>query len=128
MKIRMKYFSLLLCAVSLISLTGCEINIETDDYDTSRLCNVLWVDEWSDNGYPASQKIIFYADGTGMDRFQVANINNSYNSSFYWHWDGERNIVISYGSNDVVYFDDVQISSNRLSGYLNDEYVEFIAY
>lgn len=124
-KIR-KYFSITaLLIVATIGLSSCEITYY-DDYNnnTDRLCGPTWTDIWDEGYRHYEQRFIFYTGGRGIEIFYDNGVEWRYD--FYWHWaNNERTIVMAYGPNKVSYFNDVIISRNILSGYLNDEYVEF---
>lgn len=120
-----KYFSItaLMIAVT-IGLSSCEITYY-DDYDnTRRLCGPTWTDVWDEGYRHYEQRFIFYTGGRGLEIFYDNGIEWRYD--FYWHWENnERTIAIVYSPNKVSYFDDVIISRNTLSGYLDGQYVEF---
>ncbi|RGN48589.1 hypothetical protein DXB63_07380 [Bacteroides sp. OM05-12] len=109
----------------MISLSSCEINFYGSNTDL--LCGTTWIDSWEgDHGRYYEQRFVFYPGGRGEEYYfdGIEHIN-----PFYWHWeDNERTIVMAYGPSNVSYFDDVYIGRGTLSGYLNEEYVEFEAW
>ena len=47
-------------------------------------------------------------------------------STFWWEWDDDyRTIYMEYSNGDYIYFDDLHIYYDELSGYLGDDYVTF---
>lgn len=114
---------LFLLGIMSIMFTSCEVD-DSNDYYTDRLTYGVWRDEWYVNGYPCEQELVFNYDGSGFDYYR--DIYTSYRNRFFWHWEnGQTTIVMAYGPNDVSYFDDVWIDWDKLSGYLDGNYVEF---
>ena len=110
-----RYLGLALMAVLTLSLTSCEVEIDSfyDDDNigggyynrSSDLCSRTWVSFYRDvDGNRCRQELDFYLDRTGVDFIRV-----------------------DYGRNDVSYLDDVYIGGNRLSGYLDgrNNFVEY---
>lgn len=138
-----KYISWVLMAVWMVSLTSCEVEIESF-YDDDRngemyyhrsadLCSRTWVSFYRDvDGNYCRQELDFFLDRTGIDRIRVEYPNgvvDYYEYSFRWSWDNyaQTSIRMSYGAHDVSYLDEVYIGGNRLSGFLDgrDNFVEY---
>lgn len=138
-----KYLGLALMAVMMVSLTSCEVEIESfyddDNYGgayysrSSDLCSRTWVSFYYDaNGNRCSQELDFYLDRTGVDYIRVEYPRGKveeFEYHFTWNWENyaQTSIRMVYGRNDVSFLDDVWIGGNRLSGYLDgrDNYVEY---
>ena len=138
-----KYAGLALMAVLMISLTSCEVEIDSfyDDDNISGgyynrsvdLCSRTWVSScWDIDGNYCRQELDFFLDRTGIDYLRVKYPNGyveEFEYKFRWSWDNyaQTSIRMSYRPNDVSYLDDVYIGGNRLSGYLDgrNNYVEY---
>ena len=102
-----KYLGIALMALMMISLTSCEVEIDSF-YDDDNL------------------------DRTGVDYIRVEYRNGDvevFEYNFRWNWENyaQTSIRMSYGPGDVSYLDDVYLGGNRLSGYLDgrDNFVEY---
>lgn len=138
-----KYAGLALMAVLMISLTSCEVEIDSfyDDDNISGgyysrsvdLCSRTWVSSyWDIDGNYCRQELDFFLDRTGIDYLRVKYPNGyveEFEYKFRWSWDNyaQTSIRMSYRPSDVSYLDDVYIGGNRLSGYLDgrNNYVEY---
>lgn len=138
-----KYLGLALMAVLTLSLTSCEVEIDTfyDDDNiggsyynrSSDLCSRTWVSYyWDAAGNRCRQDLDFFLNRTGIDYIQVEYPDGSvetFEYKFRWSWEdyAQTSIRMAYKPNDVSYLDEVYIGGNRLSGYLDgrDNYVEF---
>ena len=138
-----KYAGLALMAVLMISLTSCEVEIDSfyDDDNISGgyynrsvdLCSRTWVSSyWDIDGNYCRQELDFFLDRTGIDYLRVKYPNGyveEFEYKFRWSWDNyaQTSIRMSYRPNDVSYLDEVYIGGNRLSGYLDgrNNYVEY---
>lgn len=97
------------------------------------LCNGAgWWDEYNDvNGYACEQKLVFHTNGSGEETiiryFTFPYDYEKLTSTFYWEWDDSnyRSIYMEYDNGDYIYFDDLHIYYDELSGYLGDDYVSF---
>ena len=138
-----RYLGLALMAVLTLSLTSCEVEIDSfyDDDNigggyynrSSDLCSRTWVSFYRDvDGNRCRQELDFYLDRTGVDFIRVEYPNGhveTFEYYFRWNWENyaQTSIRMDYGRNDVSYLDDVYIGGNRLSGYLDgrDNFVEY---
>ena len=138
-----RYLGLALMAVLTLSLTSCEVEIDSfydDDnigggyYNRSAdLCSRTWVSFYRDmDGNRCRQELDFYLDRTGVDFIRVEYPNGrveTFEYNFRWNWENyaQTSIRMDYGRNDVSYLDDVYIGGNRLSGYLDgrNNFVEY---
>lgn len=138
-----KYVGWALIAVLMVSLTSCEVEIDSfyDDDNignayysrSSELCSRTWVSFYRDAaGNRCRQELDFYLDRTGVDYIRVEYPNGRVEESEYhfrWSWENyaQTSIRMVYGPRDVSYLDDVYIGGNRLNGYLDgrDNFVEF---
>lgn len=139
----LKYLGLALMAVMMVSLTSCEVEIDSfyDDDNiggeyynrSSKLCSRTWVSHyWDADGNRCTQELDFYLDRTGVDYIKVRYPDGyveEFEYSFRWGWENyaQTSIRMSYGPNDVSYLDDVYLGGNRLSGYLDgrNNFVEY---
>ena len=138
-----KYLGIALMALMMISLTSCEVEIDSFyDDDTigggyysrsSELCSRTWISYYRDaDGNRCCQELDFYLDRTGVDYIRVEYRNGDvevFEYNFRWNWENyaQTSIRMSYGPGDVSYLDDVYLGGNRLSGYLDgrDNFVEY---
>lgn len=136
-----KYFKLGLLAVALLHLTSCEVGFYDDDdiggaySEKSRLLNSrIWADTYyNSDGNRCYQELTFGLDRHGEDYIRVEYPNGRVTEEVYyfdWHWAdrSQYSLEMYYGPDDISYLDDVWISGNVLSGYLDghDNYVDFI--
>lgn len=138
-----KYLGLALMAVMMVSLTSCEVEIDSfyddDNYGgtyysrSSDLCSRTWVSYYYDaNGNRCRQELNFYLDRTGVDYIRVEYPRGKvedFEYYFNWSWENyaQTSIRMAYGRDDVSFLDDVWIGGNRLSGYLDgrNNFVEY---
>ena len=139
----LKYLKMTLLAAMIVNLSACEVeiggfwdddNIGGDYYNRSRdLCSRTWVRSYYDiDGNYCWQEVDYYLDRKGVDFFRIEYRNGGVYENEYrfkWNWENaaQTSIRMRYGSNDESYLDDVQIWSNRLTGYLDgwDNYVVY---
>ena len=136
----MKYFGLLTFVVTMLSLTSCEVEIDSwydnDDYSevyyrkTHELCSRTWQESWEQDGKYYTQRLDFYENRTGKDYIRVEYPNGAvdqYEYNFRWSWENyaQTSIRMSYGPNDVSYFERIWMSDNTLSGLLDGTEVYF---
>jgi hypothetical protein len=124
---KLNYVSILLAVITVLGLTSCE---ENEDFQNSesKLCNQLWVEGYNiDSGDHCTHQLEFAYNGSGREVFiyQHYNTNGSllapYKTetfSFTWYWqnDNREGLVLKYGSNEHIYFDDVWVRNDYLSG------------
>lgn len=138
-----KYLGLALMAVMMVSLTSCEVEIDSfyddDNYGgtyysrSSDLCSRTWVSYYYDaNGNRCRQELNFYLDRTGVDYIRVEYPRGKveeFEYYFNWSWENyaQTSIRMAYGRDDVSFLDNVWIGGNRLSGYLDgrNNFVEY---
>ena len=138
-----KYLGIALMALMMISLTSCEVEIDSfyDDDNigggyysrSSELCSRTWISYYRDaDENRCCQELDFYLDRTGVDYIRVEYRNGDvevFEYNFRWNWENyaQPSIRMSYGPGDVSYLDDVYLGGNRLSGYLDgrDNFVEY---
>ena len=139
----LKYLKMTLLAAMIVNLSACEVeiggfwdddNIGGDYYNRSRdLCSRTWVRSYYDiDGNYCWQEVDYYLDREGVDFIRIEYRNGGVYENEYrfkWNWENaaQTSIRMRYGSNDESYLDDVQIWSNRLTGYLDgwDNYVVY---
>ncbi len=135
------YLKLLLLLVITFSFTACYQD-ENDDvyYNTSdMLCSKTWVETFTTSDhYFCTHKLIFAYNGSGQEAFIYNNIDingkplsgivktESYSFSWDWYNSNHECIVMSYGSNNKLYFDNVWVRNDYLSGKLNGDNVTFM--
>lgn len=138
-----KYLRLALLAFVMVNLTACEVAIDgfyDDDgigggyYDKSRtLCNRTWVRSYYNiDGNFCRQEIDFYLDRRGVDYIRIQYPNGGIYENEYrftWNWENrsQSSLRMFYAPDDISYLDDVQLWTNRLTGYLDgwNNYVVF---
>lgn len=138
-----KYLGMALMALMMVSLTSCDVEIDSfyDDDNigggyyarSEELCSRTWVSYYYDvDGNRCRQELDFYLDRTGVDYLRVEYRNGAvetFEYAFRWNWDNyaQTSIRMAYGPSDVSYLDDVYIGGNRLSGFLDghDNFVEY---
>lgn len=138
-----RYLGLALMAVLTLSLTSCEVEIDTfyDDDNrggayynrSSELCSRTWVSFYYDaEGNRCRQELNFFMNRTGVDYIRVEYPDGyveTFEYKFRWNWDdhAQTSIRMAYTPTDVSYLDEVYIGGNRLTGFLDghDNYVEF---
>lgn len=139
-----KYIRLFVLVIAMVNLTSCEVEIN-DFYDDDNiggsyynksvaLCSYTWTDSYIDSrGNRCYQELDFFLDRHGEDYIRVQYPDGSYTEdvfTFDWHWTARDQYTVKmfYGPGDVSYLDDVWISGNALSGYLDghNNYVDFI--
>ena len=126
-KMRKYLVAVWLLLASVVGFSSCDVEFHGDygSY-TERLCGPVWTDSWYEGFFYYEQRFVFYSGGRGVEYYFDGM---EYRYDFYWYWSRNgRSIVMEYGPYDVSYFDDVVIDRGILSGYLNDQYVEFAAY
>lgn len=139
----LKYLGLTLMAVLMVSLTSCEVEIDSfyDDDNigggyynrSSELCSRTWVSFYRDaQGNYCRQELNFYLDRKGIDYIEVKYPDGyveTFEYNFRWSWEdyAQTSIRMAYGPGDISYLDDVYIGGNRLSGYLDgrNNFVEY---
>ena len=132
----LKYLKMTLLAAMIVNLSACEVEIGGfwDDDNRSRdLCSRTWVRSYYDvDGNYCWQEVDYYLDRKGVDFIRIEYRNGGVYENEYrfkWNWENaaQTSIRMRYGSNDESYLDDVQIWSNRLTGYLDgwDNYVVY---
>mgnify|MGYP001070282869 FL=1 len=90
-----------------------------------------WFDEYTDiDNFYCTQRLIFHSDGRGEEiitrYFRFPDDYEELESTFWWEWDDDyRTIYMEYSNGDYIYFDDLHIYYDELSGYLGDDYVTF---
>lgn len=71
--------------------------------------------------YGGREIFVFYRPGETSSYKE-----NSYNFSWNWVDESMENLVINYGGDDVVYFDNVWVREHNLSGKLDGMLVMFV--
>lgn len=127
--------SLILLLTILCGFNSC-VDKPLDPIDNPEyiLCNGSgWWDEYEDvDGYYCEQRLIFHSDGRGQESI-IRNFSDypgdfkESKYSFYWEWNDDYygSIYMEYDNGDYIYFDDLHIYYDKLSGYLGDDYVSF---
>lgn len=131
-----KWFLLL---VLTISVSACqEWDNGIDRNSTEALCSKMWVETYTTSDhYYCTHKLAFNPDGKGQEVFIYNNLdlNNkplptvakTISYGFTWDWanDNMEGLIMIYGNNDVLYFDNVWVRNDYLSGKFNGENVTF---
>ena len=137
------YIKCLFLLITVLSITACE----EDDWDffddddisyeyretTRMLCDKHWIQDFrNQDGFRCTQEFIFDWDRRGVERYTIYLPDRTQidKYDFYWHWDNiyQSSIRMEYLNGDLIYFDDVRVSRNWLTGIWNDIEVEFEAY
>ena len=123
---KLNYVSILLAVITVLGLTSCE---ENEDFQNSesKLCNQLWVEGYNITSEDhCTHQLEFAYNGSGREvfiyqRYYDGNLQKPYKTetfAFVWYWqnDYREGLVLEYGSNDLIYFDDVWVRNDYLSG------------
>ena len=127
---KLNYVSILLAVITVLGLTSCE---ENEDFQNSesKLCNQLWVEGYNITSEDhCTHQLEFAYNGSGREIFIYQRYNTSgsllapYKTetrSFVWYWqnDYREGLVLEYGSGNYIYFDDVWVRNDYLSGVFN---------
>lgn len=98
------------------------------------LCNGAgWYDDYYDaDGLYCEQRLIFHSNGRGEERIiryfsDYPGDFKEFKYKFYWEWHDDYfdSIYMEYDNGDYIYFDELHIYNDELSGYLGDDYVSF---
>lgn len=130
---------LFLILVATISLSACdEWNDGIERNSTQALCSKIWVETYTTSDhYYCTHKLSFNPQGKGQEIFIYNNLdlNNkplptvakTISYSFTWEWDNDNMecLIMNYGNNDILYFENVWVRNDYLSGKLNGENVTF---
>lgn len=137
------YIKYIFMAVVMLSISACDPddwvffdddNISYEYRETTRmLCDKHWIQDFvNENGLRYTQEFIFGWDRKGVERYTVYYPGKTQidEYDFYWYWDNiyQNTIRMEYMNGDLIYFDDVRVSRNWLTGIWNDIDVEFEAY
>lgn len=137
------YIKFILMAVAMLGITACDPddwqfydddNISYEYRETTRmLCDRYWAQDFVDeNGFKCTQEFVFDVDRRGTERYTIYYPGRTQidEYDFYWHWDNvyQTSIKMEYRDEDPIYFDDVRVSRNWLTGVWDGINVEFRAY
>ena len=127
---------ILLLLMVVIGLSSCGDEYYTDDYlrnSDEKLCNRVWVEEYETNDNELCEHYLeFSRDGSGKETFKYKPIDGRkpYESSyrFDWAWidNSMEGLILDYGGNDRVFFDNVWVREHNLSGKLDGVIVSFV--
>lgn len=127
---------ILLLLIAVIGLSSCGDEYYTDDYlrnSDAKLCSKKWVEEYVTNeGEICQHYLEFSMNGSGKETFFYTPQNGGkpYDSSyrFDWQWvdNSMEGLVLDYGADDIVYFDNVWVREHNLSGKLEGVIVMFV--
>lgn len=127
---------ILLLLMVVIGLSSCGDEYYTDDYlrnSDERLCNRVWVEEYETNDNELCEHYLeFSRNGSGKETFKYKPIDGRkpYESSyrFDWAWidNSMEGLILDYGGNDRVFFDNVWVREHNLSGKLDGVIVAFV--
>lgn len=127
---------ILLLLMLTLGLSSCNEENTIDDYlrnSDAKLCSKVWIEEYetADNELCA-HSLQFADNGTGKEVFQFTPSNggkpHSETFHFGWSWiDADmEGLMIDYGANDVLFFDNVWVREHYLSGKLDGDEVTFV--
>lgn len=134
------YFELLLLLVITFSLTACNIDNHDEPYlnTTEGLCSKTWEETYiTKYNIYCTHKLSFEYNGAGLEMFIYNNLDingkplntviKTETFNFNWSWYNSNNecLVLDYGNN-LLYFDNVWVRNDNLSGKLEGRYVNFI--
>lgn len=127
---------ILLLLMVVIGLSSCGDEYYTDDYlrnSDEKLCNRVWVEEYETNDNELCEHYLeFSRNGSGKETFKYKPIDGRkpYESSyrFDWAWidNSMEGLILDYGGNDRVFFDNVWVREHNLSGKLDGVIVSFV--
>lgn len=122
------------------SFTACSIDNDDDPYlnTTEGLCSKTWVETYITTSHLyCTHKLSFAYNGAGQETFIYNNLDingnplntifNTTTFNFNWDWENSNNecLVLDYGNNSVLYFDNVWVRNDYLSGKLDGNNVTF---
>ena len=118
-----------LMAALTAGFSSCDVTFYPGEYPitmTDYLCGPVWTDVWEADYHHYEQRFVFYSGGRGVEYFYDNGLEWRYD--FWWEWENgnARNIRMVY-ADGTSYLDDIIIQRGVLRGYLNNEYVEFVA-
>lgn len=127
---------ILLLLITVIGLSSCGDEYYTDDFlrnSDEKLCSKRWVEEYEtvDNEM-CHHYLEFSMNGRGKETFFYNPLDGRkpYESSysFDWSWVDQtmEGLVLDYGADDIVYFDNVWVREHNLSGKLEGVVVMFV--
>lgn len=126
------YMKWIMMAVLLVSISACEINIDTEsERRTYDLCSKVWTNGYEDyGGNYHYREFVYNEDRTGVEYVGTEYYNGGYSErsyEFYWHWTDSRQVSIGleYRGNDFSWFKNIEISNRYLSGYMDGNWIEF---
>lgn len=127
---------ILLLLMVVIGLSSCGDEYYTDDYlrnSDEKLCNRVWVEEYETNDNELCEHYLeFSRNGSGKETFKYKPIDGRkpYESSyrFDWAWidNSMEGLILDYGGNDRIFFDNVWVREHNLSGKLDGVIVSFV--
>ncbi|WP_300695141.1 hypothetical protein [uncultured Bacteroides sp.] len=127
---------ILLLLMVVIGLSSCGDEYYTDDYlrnSDEKLCNRVWVEEYETNDNELCEHYLeFSRNGSGKETFKYKPIDGRkpYESSyrFDWAWidNSMEGLILDYGGNDRVFFNNVWVREHNLSGKLDGVIVAFV--
>lgn len=127
---------ILLLLMVVIGLSSCGDEYYTDDYlrnSDEKLCNRVWVEEYETNDNELCEHYLeFSRNGSGKETFKYKPIDGRkpYESSyrFDWAWidNSMEGLILDYGGNDRIFFDNVWVREHNLSGKLDGVIVAFV--
>jgi hypothetical protein len=133
----LRYYSWILLALAVFTLNSCysddsfydDDNYSQDFYYTSQdLAAYNWVENYTNgDGYDTTEVISFSLNRNGYDRITVYNSNGTVRSddsyNFVWHWlsADQYDMSISYDDGTYIYFSQIDLNKNYLSGYFQTD-------
>lgn len=119
-----------------VGLSSCGDEYYTDDYlrnSDEKLCSKVWVEEYeTDNNEVCEHYLEFSRNGSGKETFKYnpKDGRKPYESSyrFDWSWIDKtmEGLILDYGADDRVFFDNVWVREHNLSGKLDGIVVMFV--
>ena len=119
-----------------VALSSCGDEYYTDDYlrnSDEKLCSKVWVEEYeTTNNEFCKHYLEFSYNGSGRETFVYTpsdgrkSYENSYDFDWYWMDDAMEGLVLHYGANDRIFFDNVWVREHNLSGKLDGIIVMFV--
>jgi len=120
---------------SILLLCSCEISGEDGPSDeksaTKSLCKYWWAADSLDyDGTTIRQQFVFSADSTGSEiitRTKVGEMTTSKEYFFNWYWESDsyRSIGIKYGKNNIIFMDEIFITDNVLTCFMDGSNLTF---
>lgn len=138
---KLNYASLVLLLMTMLTLGACGDDVYyTDDFlrnSDEKLCGKLWVDAYRINDMDSCTHILYFRNdykGTETHKYRKINSDGTVSDyykevseNFYWEWIDNKmeGLKMDYIQKGILYFDNVWVRDNYLSGKFRGEMITF---